>query len=68
VLILPFDSQANAEAIKIFKELKRNRNLIDIPDLFIGATAKVHNLKLATLNEKDFVRISGLELLIKGNK
>lgn len=68
VLVIPFDSKANEEAIKIFKELKRNGNLIDIPDLFIGATAKAYNLRLATLNEKDFARISGLEILIKKNK
>ena len=68
VLVIPFDSKANEEAIKIFKELKRNGILIDIPDLFIGATAKAYNLKLAILNEKDFVRISGLEILIKKNK
>ena len=65
VLVVPFDSKVNAEAIKIRKELKRNRNLIDIPDLFIAATAKAYNLKLATLNEKHFLRISGLEILKK---
>ena len=65
VLVIPFDSKANDEAIKIFQDLKRNGNLIEIPDLFIGATAKAYNLKLATLNEKDFIRISGLELLTK---
>lgn len=68
VLVLPFDSKVNEEAIKIYRELKRNGNLIDIPDLFIGATAKAYNLKLATLNEKDFVRIPGLEILGKKNK
>jgi len=67
-LVLPFDDKSNEEAVNIFKELKRAGNLIDIPDLFIGATAKAYNLKLATLNEKDFVRIDGLELLTKKNK
>ncbi|HMO39661.1 MAG TPA: type II toxin-antitoxin system VapC family toxin [Saprospiraceae bacterium] len=68
VLVLPFDRKVNEEAVKIFRELKRNGNLIDIPDLFIGATAKAYNLKLATLNEKDFVRIPGLEILGKKSK
>lgn len=39
--------------------------LIEIPDLFIGATAKYHNLKLATLNTKYFKPISGLQLIVK---
>jgi predicted nucleic acid-binding protein len=68
ILVLPFDSKSNEQAIIIFQELKRSGNLIDIPDLFIGATAKAYGLKLATLNDKDFSRISGLEILTKKNK
>ncbi|KGE87019.1 type II toxin-antitoxin system VapC family toxin [Phaeodactylibacter xiamenensis] len=68
ILVIPFDHKSNKEAIKIFHDLKRQRKLIDLPDLFIGATAKAHNLKLATLNEKDFSRISGLEILSKKKK
>lgn len=68
ILVIPFDHKANEEAIKIFHDLKKKRNLIDLPDLFIGATAKAHDLKLATLNEKDFSRISGLKILTKENK
>jgi tRNA(fMet)-specific endonuclease VapC len=63
VLVLPYDRRANDEAVRIFKDLKSTGNLIDMPDLLIGATAKAHNMKLATLNEKDFERIPGLELL-----
>jgi tRNA(fMet)-specific endonuclease VapC len=65
ILVIPFDNKSNEEAIQIFQELKRNGKMIDIPDLFIGATAKAYNLKLATLNEKDFSQISSLELLTK---
>jgi tRNA(fMet)-specific endonuclease VapC len=43
--------------------LKQKSKLIEIPDLFIGATAKAHSLKLATLNERHFSRIEGLELI-----
>jgi len=64
-LIIPFDEKSNIEAVKIFQELKKNNSLIDMPDLFIGATAKAYELKLATLNEKDFARIKELELLTK---
>lgn len=65
ILIIPFDEKSNIEAVKIFQELKKNNSLIDMPDLFIGATAKAYELKLATLNEKDFARIKELELLTK---
>lgn len=65
ITILPFDIRTNAKAIEIYKPLKSNNQLIDLPDLFIGATALAHNLKLATLNEKHFSRIQGLELLTK---
>jgi tRNA(fMet)-specific endonuclease VapC len=51
--------------VEIHKELKKSRNLIDIPDLFIGATARANQLMLATLNEKHFSRIHGLELISK---
>lgn len=61
--ILPLDSSVNKEAVLIFKSLKAKRKLIDLPDLFIGATASVHNLKLATLNEKHFSRINNLKLI-----
>jgi len=38
-----------------------------MPDLFISATAKAHNLKIATLNVKHFNRIHGLNLVQKSN-
>jgi tRNA(fMet)-specific endonuclease VapC len=37
--------------------------LIDLADLLIGATAKYHNIPLATLNKKHFQRIDGLVLI-----
>ncbi len=63
ITILPFDGNANSEAISIYKALKKEGNLIEIPDLFIGATAKAHRLKIATLNQKHFKKIKGLELV-----
>jgi len=61
--ILPFDKSANDIAIEITKELKKKNRLIEIPDIFIGATALARKIKIATLNKKHFERISGLELI-----
>jgi len=62
VKVLPFDSEINRTAIELYRSLKRERKLIDIPDLLIGATALFYNLPLATLNEKHFERIKELSL------
>jgi tRNA(fMet)-specific endonuclease VapC len=64
ITVLPFDKEANKEAVKIFKQLKKDNKLIEIPDILIGAIAKANNLKLATLNKKHFERIKELEIII----
>jgi len=61
--ILPFDMHANEKAIQIYQRLKSAGNLIDLPDLFIAATAIAHELPLATLNTKHFERITKLILV-----
>jgi predicted nucleic acid-binding protein len=61
--VLSFDQKVNDEAVRVFKNLKATGNLIDIPDLFIAATAISNKLKLVTLNAKHFNRIEGLELI-----
>jgi len=63
ITILPFDKAANDIAIEITKQLKASNKLIEIPDIFIGATAKANNLKIATLNKKHFERIPDLEII-----
>lgn len=63
VTILPFDKAANDVAINITKDLKNKNKLIEIPDIFIGATALSRNMKIATLNKKHFERIPDLVLL-----
>lgn len=63
VTILPFDKQSNDIAIKITKELKKKNSLVEIPDIFIGATALARKIKIATLNKKHFERITELELI-----
>lgn len=64
IIVLPFDKQSNVEAVKIYKQLKADNKLIEIPDILIAATAKANNLKLATFNKKHFERIKGLELIL----
>ncbi len=65
VTVLPFDSKAGAEAVKIYRRLKKQRQLIDIADLLIGATASAYTLKLATLNRKHFDRIGEINLIVR---
>jgi predicted nucleic acid-binding protein len=63
--ILNFGSRAARQAANIVAELKTKRKTIDKPDLFIAATAIVHELTLHTLNLKHFIDIEGLKLLTK---
>lgn len=63
--VLDFDSRAARQAANIVAQLKTKRKTIDKPDLFIAATALVHELTLDTLNMKHFIHIDGLPLLNK---
>lgn len=63
--ILDFDSRAARQAADIVAQLKTYRKTIDKPDLFIAATAVVHELTLDTLNTKHFTHIDSLTLLTK---
>jgi len=63
VTVLPFDNAANDAAITITKHLKSVNKLIEIPDIFIGATALSNNMPIATLNKKHFERIPGLTVI-----
>ncbi len=63
--VLDFDSKVARQAAIIVAQLKTKRKTIDKPDLFIAATALVHELALDTLNIKHFVHIDGLTLLNK---
>ncbi len=65
VTILPFNKSANDAAIAITRQLKATNKLIEVPDIFIGATALANNLKIATLNRKHFERIALLEIIDK---
>jgi len=63
IKVIPFDLKSSNEAIKIYKQLKAQNQMIDLADLFIAAAAISHNLSLATLNLKHFNRIPNLHIL-----
>ena len=63
VEVLPFDKQAARIAVDVNAELKRKRRQIEVPDLFIAATALSNTLVLATLNRKHFGRIDNLKFV-----
>lgn len=50
ISVLSFDEDCVDVAVGINADLKRKRKLIDIADLFIGATAIANKLPLATIN------------------
>ena len=61
--ILPLSTDISLCATVIDSDLRKNRKQIDIPDLFIAATAIVNKLPFATLNKKHFDRIKELKLI-----
>ena len=63
VKILPFTREAAERAGAIYLSLRDKNELIDVRDIFIGATALVHNLPLVTLNANHFFRIDELKVL-----
>jgi predicted nucleic acid-binding protein len=60
---LPFDSKAVKQSVRIYKELKQQNKLIDMPDIMIAGTALQNNMPVATLNRKHFERINGLKII-----
>jgi len=61
--ILPLDKECSDNAITIYLDLLKANKMIDLADILIGATALTHNLPIATLNDKHFNRIKGLEII-----
>jgi len=64
IVVLPFDTKVVKQAVTIYKQLKQQNKLIDIPDIMIAGTALQNNMPLATLNKKHFERINDLKLII----
>jgi len=62
IKVIPFDLLSSNEAIRIYKLLKEQNQMIDLADLLIAATALAYNLELATLNLKHFRKIPDLHI------
>jgi predicted nucleic acid-binding protein len=65
IALIPFGESEATEAANIQKRLLKENKTIGFADIAIGATSKVHQLRLATLNTKHFVRIGNLTLVEK---
>ncbi len=61
--VLIFDKAVAAKAALIYQDLQKIHQAIDHRDIFIAATALVHNLPLKTLNIRHFNRITDLIIL-----
>lgn len=60
--VLPFDSAVAETYSRLVVELQKVGQPKPIADLMIAATARHHNLTIATLNIKDFSGIPGLNI------
>lgn len=60
--VLPFDADAAARAAETYQQLRRAGTLIDTGDLLIAGVALSRGMTVITRNQRDFQRISGLEL------
>lgn len=61
--IFPFDGESAEIAAEIYLDLRNKNRLIPTDDILIAVTSLRNKLKLATLNEKHFSRISGLDII-----
>jgi len=61
--IISFSHLIAQKSASIFRELKKQNQLIEIRDLFIAATASVKQIPVVTLNKKHFNRVSNLIVL-----
>lgn len=61
--VLPFDEACSDNAIELYLNLLKKNQMIDLADILIGATAITHKIPIATLNDKHFKRIKGLEII-----
>ena len=60
--ILPFDLAVAREHGRIWAELAERGEIIGPYDLIIAATALAHRVPLATLNDREFRKVKGLEV------
>jgi predicted nucleic acid-binding protein len=60
--VLLFTKTISEKAAIIYQELKKENKIIEFRDIFIAATAMVHDLPVLTRNKKHFARVKGLKL------
>ena len=65
--ILPFGEGEARVYAEIYSYLRRQSITLGAHDLMIGATAIAAGCKVLTMNEKDFKRIPGLDVLTIGD-
>jgi tRNA(fMet)-specific endonuclease VapC len=63
LLILPFTKPVAEKSAEIYHSLRLKNKMIEFRDIFIAATAIVHDLPILTHNAKHFERIDGLEIV-----
>jgi predicted nucleic acid-binding protein len=63
VHIISLDESIIDETVRIKKELKTKNQEIGLAVMLIAATAKFHQLRLATLNINHFKRLNQLQIL-----
>ena len=44
IIVLPFDTKTVEQAVNIYKQLKQQNKLIDVPDIMIAGTALQNNI------------------------
>ena len=63
ITILPLTEKEIDMASSIIQTLRKNNKIIGLQDILIASTAIANDLKLATLNIKDFERINDLKII-----
>jgi predicted nucleic acid-binding protein len=63
LLILPFTKPVAEKSAEIYHNLRLKNKMIEFRDIFIAATAIVHDLPVLTHNTKHFERIDGLDIV-----
>lgn len=63
ITILPLTEKEIDMASSIIQTLRKNNKIIGLQDILIASTAITNDLKLATLNIKDFERINDLKII-----
>ncbi|MBW6534807.1 MAG: type II toxin-antitoxin system VapC family toxin [Mariniphaga sp.] len=63
IQIIPLQEKDVEIASEIIQSLTKRNKIIGLKDILIASTAIVNDLKIATLNIKDFERIENLKLV-----